>query len=91
MKTIIRVVLAVMALTLCSAFAGAQTKCLGPDEVKTMLAQVDSPRNVAFDKKLRDELLKLAGKTEKLIYHGVEKDLSNDDLSARSRPGYYAN
>jgi len=91
MTTIIKSVITVMALTVCAAFAGAQSKCLSPDELKAMLAQVNSPRNAPLDKKLRDELLKLAGKTEKLIYHGVEKDLSNDDLSARSRPGYYAN
>jgi VWFA-related protein len=83
MTTIIRLVLAVMALTSCAVWAGAQSKCLSPDEVKTMLARVNSLGNVAFDKKLRDELLKLAGKTQTLIYNGVENDLSNDAFNKR--------
>ena len=83
MTTILRSVAAVMALTLCSVVAYAQSKCLSPDEAKAMLAQVNSPRNAAFDKKLRDELLKLALKTEKLIYNGIENDLSNDAFNKR--------
>jgi VWFA-related protein len=83
MTTILRSVVTVMALTLCSVVAYAQSKCLSPDEVKAMLAQMDSPRNVAFDKKLHDELLKITGKTEKLIYNGIGENLSNDDLRKR--------
>jgi VWFA-related protein len=83
MTTILRSVVAVMALILCSVVACAQSKCLSPDEAKAMLAQVNSPRNLAFDKKLRDELLKLALKTEKLIYNGIENDLSNDAFNKR--------
>ncbi len=83
MTTIIRSVAAVMALTLYPALAVGQSKCLSPDDAKTMLARVNSPGNVAFDKKLRDELLKLAGKTETLIYNGVERDIPNADFNKR--------
>jgi VWFA-related protein len=83
MTTILRSVAAVMALTLCSVVACAQSKCLSPDEAKAMLAQVNSPRNVGFDKKLHDELLKLVLKSEKLIYNGIENDLPNDAFNKR--------
>jgi VWFA-related protein len=83
MTTILRSVTVVMALTLCAAYAGAQSRCLSPDEAKAMLARVNSPQSVSFDKKLRNELLKLAGKTEELIYKGVENDLYNDALTKR--------
>ena len=84
MTTIIRSVITVMALTFCSVAACAQSKCLSPDEVKAMLAQVNSPQNAAFDKKLHDELLKITGKAEKLIYNGIGENLSNDDLRKRA-------
>jgi VWFA-related protein len=56
----------------------AQSKCLSPDQAKSMLAQVNSPTPVAFNKKLHDELRKLVTKTDDLLYHGVESDLSNE-------------
>jgi len=83
MTIILRSLVAIVALALCPAFAAAQSKCLSPDQVKTMLAQVNSPQNAAFDKKLRDELLKLTSKTERIVYNGVEKDLPNDALNKR--------
>lgn len=48
-----------------------------------MLAQVNSPPPVAFNKKLHDELRKLVRKTEDLLYHGVESDLSNEAFNKR--------
>ena len=83
MTTIIKSVLTVMALTLCAVGAGAQSKCLTPDEAKAMLAQVNSPHEVIFNQQLRDELLKITGKTEKLIYSGIEENLSNEELRKR--------
>ena len=59
MTTILRSVTVVMVLILCAAYAGAQSRCLSPDEAKAMLAQVNSPQSASFDKKLRNELLKL--------------------------------
>jgi len=83
MTTTIRLIVAVSVLTVCPLWAGAQTKCLTPDEAKTLLTRVNSPGNVVYNKKLRDELLKLAGKTETLIYNGVEKDIPNDAFNKR--------
>src|ERR1700738_4419909 len=83
MTTIIKSVLTVMALTLCAVGAGAQSKCLTPDEAKAMLAQVNSPHEVIFNQQLRDDLLKITGKTEKLIYSGIEENLSNEALRKR--------
>ena len=72
-----------MALTLCPVCASAQSKCLSPDEAKAMLARVNSPQEATFNKQLRDELLKTTGKTEKVIYSGLEENLSNEALRKR--------
>lgn len=78
-----RLSLTLIMVSLSSAFVCAQSKCLSPDEAKAMLARVTSPQQVTFNKQLRDELLKISGKTEKLIYSGIEGNLSNDDLRNR--------
>ena len=43
-----------------------------------MLAQVNSAQEVTLNKQLHDELLKITAKTEKLIFGGIEGNLSND-------------
>jgi hypothetical protein len=72
-----------MLVLLASVPLCAQSKCLSPDEAKRILEQVTSPRSLAFNKKLRDELLKLAGKSEKLIYNSIEDDRANDNSRKR--------
>jgi VWFA-related protein len=83
MRTITRLVLAVIVVSLPALSLFAQSKCLSPDEAKAILAQVESPRPVAFNKKLREELLKLAGKSEKLIYNSIEEDRASDTSRKR--------
>jgi Ca-activated chloride channel family protein len=83
MTTITRLVLIVFVVSLTSVPLFAQSKCPSPEEAKTMLAQVNSSQNVKFDKKLHDELLKLALKTETIISKGVENDLASDALDKR--------
>ena len=83
MTTITRLVLILFVVSLTSVPLFAQSKCLSPDEAKTMLAQVSSSQNVKFNKKLHDELLKLALKTESIISKGVENDLASDALGKR--------
>lgn len=83
MTTITRLVLTVIVVSLPSMSLFAQSKCLTPEEAKAILEQVNSPRPVAFNKKLREELLKLAGKSEKLIYNSIEEDRSNDNSRKR--------
>jgi VWFA-related protein len=83
MTVILRVVLSVIVVSLPAVPLFAQSKCLSPDQAKSMLAQVNSPQNVTFNKKLHDELRKLAVKTEALLYNGVENDLSNEAFTKR--------
>lgn len=79
----IRLVLAVIVVSVTSLSTRAQPKCLGPDEAKTLLAQLASPRDRTSNKKLRDELTKLVNKTEDVIQHGIEGKLANDALRKR--------
>jgi VWFA-related protein len=79
----IRLVLAVIVMSGASLSLSAQPKCLGPDDAKTLLAQLFSDQNRTPNKKLQDELIKLVNKTEGIIYHGIEGKLANDALRKR--------
>ncbi len=83
MTTITRLVLTVIAVSLPSVSLFAQSKCLSPDEAQKILEQVNSPRPVAFNQKLREELVKLAGKSDKLIYNSIQDDHPNDNSRKR--------
>jgi VWFA-related protein len=61
----------------------AQPNCLSPEQATALLRQVNSPQDATFNKKLHDELRKLATKTETLLYTGVEKDLSPEAFNQR--------
>jgi VWFA-related protein len=63
----------VLFLTCCSLAIKAQS-CLTEEDVKQMLARVDSSPVPKLDKKLKDELLKMANKQRELLLHVVEKD-----------------
>ena len=83
MTTMIRLVLAVIVVSVTSLSLRAQPKCLSPDEAKTLLAQLSSRQDRTPNKKLSDELIKLVNKTEGIIYHGIEGKLANDALRKR--------
>jgi VWFA-related protein len=83
MTRIARLSVAVMVVSLSSAFVCAQSKCLSSDEAKAMLARVNSHQQVNFNKQLQDELLKVTGKTEKMIYSGIGESLSDEALRKR--------
>jgi VWFA-related protein len=83
MTTITRLVLTAIVAFLPTVAVLGQSKCLSPEEAKTILAQVESPRPVAFNKKLQEELLKLAGKSERLIYNSIEEDRADDNSRKR--------
>ncbi len=80
MRTIIRLVLTVIVVSVTTVSLFAQSKCLSPDEAKALLAQLESRQNTTPNKKLRDELLKLVNRTERVIYRGIEGKLANDAL-----------
>jgi VWFA-related protein len=67
----------VLVLTCCLVVAEAQS-CLTEDDVKQMLARVDSapPK---LDKKLKEELLKMANKQRELLVQVVAKDQKQAD------------
>lgn len=83
MTTLARLFVTVIVVSLSSVFVCAQSKCLSPDEVKTLVARVNSPQNPAPNQQLRDELLKLSAKTEDLIYEAIEKSRPSDDSQKR--------
>ncbi len=83
MTTIIRFVLTALMVSVALVPLFAQSKCLSPDEAKAMLAHMNSAPRATFNKKLRDELLQLAGKSEKLIYNSIEENRANSDSQKR--------
>src|SRR5690349_9769943 len=64
---------AVFLLACCPLVIKAQS-CLTPDDVKQMLARVDSPPPATPNKKLEEQLLKMAVKQRELLQEVVEKD-----------------
>jgi VWFA-related protein len=83
MTRLARLSVTVIVVSLSSAFFCAQSKCLSSDEAKAMLAQVNSHQEVSLNRQLRDELLKVTGKTEKMIYSGIGESLSDEALRKR--------
>lgn len=83
MTTMIRLVLAVIVVSVTSLSLRAQPECLGPNETKMLLAQLSSRQNRTPNKKLQNELTKLVNKTEDVIEHGLEGKLTNDALRKR--------
>jgi VWFA-related protein len=79
----IRLVLAVIVVSVTSLSLRAQPKCLSPEEATTLLAQLSSRQNRTLNIKLRAELIKLVNKTEDIIHTGIEAKLANDALRKR--------
>ena len=67
------VLVPLLLLACCSVDATAQS-CLTQDDVKQMLARFDSSTPAVPNKKLKEELLKLATKQRELLLQVVEKD-----------------
>ena len=67
------VLLAALLLAHGSVATKAQT-CVTPDDVKQMLARIEAPPPAKPDKKLKEELLKMANKQRDLLLQVVEKD-----------------
>jgi Ca-activated chloride channel family protein len=57
-----------------------QGRCLSPEEVKTLLGQVNSPQRVAFDKKLSEALVALRVRDQERVRRDVAKNKNADDL-----------
>jgi len=78
-----RVLLSIISIFVCSQSNRAQERCLSQDDVKTMLAQVNSHQQVPLNKKLRDELLKLKDKNQQRLDEDVRKNRKPDVLMKR--------
>ena len=70
-------VLTVFLLACASAGTNAQS-CLTQDDVRQMLARVEAPKPAVADKKLKEELLKLAIKQRELLLEVVAKDQTKE-------------
>lgn len=75
-----------IAVTLLLSFqsARAQNNCLSPEELKRMQAQLKSPPDVPFNKKLHDELLRLWQKDHDRVKEAIA-DRKPDDILDRLR------
>jgi len=61
-------------LLVCSAAATKAQSCLTPDDVKQILARVDAPPPTTVNKKLQENLVKMAFKQRELLQQVVDKD-----------------
>src|SRR6266850_850133 len=84
-KTFSATSIAIASLLLCFQSVVAQVSCLSKDDVNRMLVQVNSSQNVSPDKKLRDELLKLAEKDQTRLRNTIDETEKSEDLLKRMR------
>ena len=69
-----KLVLPAVLLLACVSVATKAQSCVTPDDVKQMLARVGSPPPSKPDKKLKEELLKMANKQRELLLQVVDND-----------------
>ena len=67
-----------MLLFAFSAVPANAQSCVTQDEVKQMLARVDAPPPLKTDRKIRDELLKMAQRQRDMLLDVVDKDQANE-------------
>ncbi len=66
--------LVTLLLLVCCTVAVRAQSCLTDDDVKQMLARVDASPAPTPNKKLKEELIKMANKQRELLLHVVDKD-----------------
>ena len=69
-----RLVLVILLLLICCSVAVRAQSCLTDDDVKQMLARVDAAPAPGPNKKLREELIKMATRQRELLLQVVDKD-----------------
>ena len=84
------VLVTLLLLVCCSVAVRAQT-CLTDDDVKQMLARVDASPAPAPNKKLREELIKMANKQRELLIHVVDKDQTKQSDQEKLHKTYEEN
>ena len=83
-KTFVTTLLITVAVLLCVQSARAQDNCLSAADITKMQAQLKSQTQATFDKKLHDELLKLAKKDHERVKNAVS-DRKPDNILDRLR------
>ena len=84
-RTTPTVFLAIISLLLCLQSVVGQTSCLSSDDVKKMLVQLNSAQTVSPNKKLREQLLKLAEKDQQRLRNILGETRKSDDLLKEMR------
>ncbi len=64
----------IAVLLLSGAVAAKAQSCVTKDDVKQMVTRVDGPTPAKLDKKLREELIKMADKQRELLVQVIDKD-----------------
>ena len=82
--------LSLFVLACCSVTTKAQP-CITPDDVKKMLTRVDGPPPAKPDKKLKEELLKMATKQRELLVQMVERNQNKESDEEKLRKLYETN
>ena len=83
-KHFLTVLLIAVTALACVQPSQAQDNCLSSDEIKKMQAQIKSPPNVTFNKKLHDDLVKLWKKDHERVQDAVS-DRKPDNVLDRLR------
>ena len=84
-RTTPTVFLAIISLLLCLQSVVGQTSCLSSDDVKKMLVQLNSAQTGSPNKKLREQLLKLAEKDQQRLRNILGETRKSDDLLKEMR------
>jgi len=84
-RTTPTVFLAIISLLLCLQSVVGQTSCLSGDDVKKMLVHLNSAQTVSPNKKLREQLLKLAEKDQQRLRNILGETRKSDDLLKEMR------
>ena len=82
--------LALLLLAYASVATNAQS-CVTPDDVKQILARIEGPPPAKTDKKLKEELLKMAYRQRDLLLQVVEKDQTKQSDQEKLRKVYENN
>lgn len=69
-----KLVLLAVALVACGSLTANAQSCVTPDDVKQMVARLNSGTGAKYDKKLNEELLKMAEKHRELLQQIVAED-----------------
>jgi len=74
LQTVLSVLLHLTAILVCWQSVPGQEQCLSPDQIKSILAQVNSRQQLPLNKKLRDELLKLKKKDQERTNKSIDEE-----------------